>query len=415
MEHTTRLMNRDFFLLWQGQLVSQIGSQGFIIATMFWVKHVTGSATLIGTLMMASSVPSVILGPIGGTFADRHSRRKIIILSDILSGIALLSLACLIFFAPSWYKIALAWVFFVCIFMSAVGSFFSPAIIAAIPDLVPEDKVARANSLSHFSVQLSTFIGQGLGGVLFSVMGAVGLFLIDGVTYLFSAFSESFITIPQVFPQKASQWKAIILELKRDILEGFHYVWKRTGMRNLFLAAAILNFFAMPIVTLLPFYVEDFLIAKADLYGFLMAAFGAGTMIGFIGAGSIKLSGKERGNLVIFCFVCASLGFALLGVFQIPVIALILMFVVGVMNGFINITITTILQITTPTEIRGRVFGILSTLSDGISPVSMGLSGLVADMINQNIPLLYILCGGISAFLSIIVSLNKDFRDFLSY
>lgn len=408
-------MNKNFFLLWQGQLVSQVGSQAFHIAVMFWIKHATGSATLMGLLMMVGMLPAVFLGPIGGTFADRYSRRKIIIFSDVLNGLAVLCLAGLVF--SSWFAVGttIVFIFVIMVFSSIVSSFFRPAISASIPDIVPEEKVAAANSMNQFSVQFSTFLGQGAGGVLFRVLGAPVLFLIDGITYLFSAASETFITIPQVFPKKVKGFGTLFHQFRVDTVEGFHYAWKQVGLRHLFIAAAILNFFGAPFIVLLPFYVEDFLKARPDWYGFLLAGFGVGSMIGYLAAGAFKLSGKVRSIIIIFALVLNSVGFALLGVILIPIVSLILMFLIGTLNGFININIITILQITTPTEMRGRVFGLLGTISAGLMPISMGLTGVVADITKQNIPLIYIACGGISALLSIVVSLSKEFRRFLAY
>jgi len=72
-------MNRNFFLLWQGQLVSQIGNQAFLIGTMFWTMEATGSASLMGAYMMLSMLPMIVLGPLGGTVADWYPRRRVII------------------------------------------------------------------------------------------------------------------------------------------------------------------------------------------------------------------------------------------------------------------------------------------------------------------------------------------------
>lgn len=415
MERPSRLMNKNFFLLWQGQLVSQVGSQAFHIAVMFWIKHGTGSATIMGLVMMLGMLPAVFLGPIGGTFADRYSRRKIIILSDVLNGIAVLCLARLVF--SSWFEVetTIAFIFVIVVFSSIVSSFFRPAISASIPDIVPEEKVAAANSMNQFSVQLSTFLGQGAGGVLFRVLGAPVLFLIDGITYLFSAGSETLITIPQVFPEKVKGFGTLFRQFRVDTVEGFRYAWKQAGLRHLFIAAAILNFFGAPFIVLLPFYIEDFLKVKPDWYGFLLAGFGIGSMIGYLFAGAFKLPGKVRSKVIILAVVLEFVGFALLGVILIPIVSLILMFLIGVLNGFININIITILQITTPTQMRGRVFGLLGTISAGLMPISMGLTGVVADLVNQNVPLVYVACGGISAILSIVLALSREFRLFLAY
>ena len=82
--------------------------------------------------------------------------------------------------------------------------------------------------------------------------------------------------------------------------------------------------------------------------------------------------------------------------------ALILMAIIGALNGFLHINLITILQIAIPSEMRGRIFGLLTTLTGGLVPVSMGLSGVVADLVDQNIPLIYAVCGGITLVLSIL-------------
>src|SRR5262245_35266979 len=142
-----KLMNRNFLLLWQGQAISQIGTQLSTIALLFWLKHATESPVLIGIMAMISGLAAVALGPIAGAFADRYSRRLIIIVCDVVSGIAVLSLGAFMLFPGATNALALAGVFFVAIFVSSVHSFFTPAISASTPDLVPKDKVTGANSM----------------------------------------------------------------------------------------------------------------------------------------------------------------------------------------------------------------------------------------------------------------------------
>ncbi|MEE9168445.1 MAG: MFS transporter [bacterium] len=414
-EAPTKLFNKNFFLLWQGQLVSQLGSHAFNIAVMFWIKHETGSATLMGTLMMAAMLPAIIIAPIGGTIADRYSRRKIIIIGDTVNGVVVLFLAGILFLFQDSINPVLVLLYFVSATVAGVGSFFRPAMAAAIPDIVPKEKVAAANSLNQSSMQISMFIGQGLGGVLFRLLGAPALFLIDGLTYLFSALSEPFITIPQEIPERTSRWKEKFSEFKKDTLEGLHYVWKRRGMRDLFIAAAFINFFGMPFIVLMPFYVEDFLKALPDWYGYLLAAFGAGSLLGYLAAGAVRFPAKSKSKLLIICPVCSGIGFGALGIITVPVVALIVIFITGVLNGFFNINVVTILQISTPGEIRGRIFGLMNTLAMGLTPISMGLSGVVADLTGQNIPAIYVVCGLVVVLLVIVLSMSREFREFLAF
>lgn len=415
LEQRTKLMNRDFFLLWQGQFISQIGNNVYAVAMIFWIAQATNSASVLGLLMMLSTLPAALLGPLGGTLADRISRRRIIIVTDLLCGLTVLGLAGLLTAAPSAKGLILPALFVGSLLIAVMGTFFRPAIAAAIPDIVPQDKVLAANSVSQLTLQLSQFVGQGLGGVLFRLLGAPVLFCLNGLSYLFAAFSETFIDIPQMPARQSCGWRELVQSYKRDTAEGFRYVRHTPGMWNVFFTIGFLNFFLVPIGLLLPFYTEHYLKASSDWYGFLIAGLGAGAMVGSILAGSLKLSGAAKSKYVVAFLFLTSVFLGLLGLSTRPALSLLLVLLAGVASGFLNITIVSVLQVRTPTEIRGRVFGLLNTLTTGLVPVAMGLSGVLADLTGKRIPLIYALCGGITALLTGLVALNGNFRRFLAY
>jgi len=365
--------------------------------------------------MMASMLPAVILSPVGGAFADRYSRRKIIILSDTICGIAVLTLSVLMLYIPHETRILLCLLFVVAIIMAVANSFFRPAISAAIPDLVSVDKVTRANSLNQGSAQISLFIGQGLGGCLYRILGAPVLFLIDGITYLVAALSESFVYIPQVVPEEKIELGGIYKQVQTDLKEGFQYIRNKNGLKILFLVFAFLNFFSVPFVLFLPFYVEDFLKVKPDWYGYLLAAFGFGTLIGYVVFGLMKLSGEAKSRLFVFLLFNVSIALVSLSFIRMAYISLLVMFVIGVAEGIIGLIIVTLLQISTPSEIRGRILGLMVTVTGALSPIAMGLAGIAGDLTNKNIPLLFSVCGGGLIVLSTVVLINREFRAFIAF
>jgi MFS family permease len=258
-------------------------------------------------------------------------------------------------------------------------------------------------------------VGQSLGGILFRLWGAPLLILINGLSFLYSAVSESFVTIPQTIPDESNTWKEQVGAYKQEIVKGFFYIWNWPGMRRLFLASAFINIFSAPVIVLLPFYVEDYLKVSLDWYGFFLATYSIGLMIGSLHAGFIKMKGETRMEMMIIFMVFNSLTIALFGFVHSPIVALVVAFMAGIMSAFNSTNIATILQISTPSEVRGRVFGLLNTLSGSTVPLGMGLGGVVFDLTGQNVPLVYGSCGVIMAVLSILVSLSHEFREFLAY
>lgn len=410
-----RLWNKDFLLLWQGQFVSRLGNQAFNIALVLWIVQNTGSATLMGLLLMVSSIPALILAPIGGAFADRYPRKKIIIACDLISGIVVLALTALLFLRPDATEVILVGIFITAICLAVSGSFFGPAIGASVPDLVPKERIAVANSLGQFSIQLSLFIGQGFGATLFRILGAPLMFLFNGLSFLFSAFSELFIRIPQSIPERSSRWQDRFGEFRRDLAEGLRYVWGTTGLKGLVLISAVGNFFTAPILLLLPFYVTEYLGVREDWYGFLLAAFGVGALLGFLVIGLMPPSGRVRLRAMLLVMFVDASTYGLLVLAPGPWPALALAVLSGATGGFLTVNITTLVQLTTPSEIRGRIFGLLATISGSITPIAMGLSGVVADLTGRNVPLIYLTCSAILLLLAVIITGHRDIRTFLAY
>jgi MFS transporter, DHA3 family, macrolide efflux protein len=414
-EGARKLLNRDFVLLWQGQLVSQIGKQSFQVAMMFWLKEATGSATLMGLIMMLSSLPGLIVGPVGGTFADRHPRKAIILGSDLLRGLSVLALAGLLVWRPQATGFSVAAFFFVSIFGGVLYAFFMPAIAASVPNLVPRARVSTANSLHQLSAQGALSLGQALGGILFGLLGAPVLLLIDGLSYLYAALCTLLVRIPQSLPKQNREAGQVLAGYLADTREGLRYIWRRPGLRDFLLSVAALNFFFMPVFVLLPFYVDDFLGAQAGAYGSLMALFGIGGLAGHVLAGLLHVKGRSRGLLILGSLVGTSVLFGAVGFVRELTLALACFFGIGVFTGLVNVFSTTLFQLSSPGEMRGRVMGLVLALSRAASPVGMGLGGLLGDLTGRNIPLIYALCGGAPLLLCLFVSLRMSFRELLAW
>ncbi len=417
METAGRLLNRNFLLLWLGQSVSQLGNQAFNIAVAFWVVEKTGSASVMGLLMAVATLPGVLLGPVGGTFADRHPRVRILIVCDLLAAAGVLGLAAALFLAPDRVGPLVALLFVVEALEGVIRAFFMPAVSACIPDLAPEDKLEAANSLNQFSIQAFLLIGQTVGGVLYRVLGAPLLFLIDGLSFLFAAASAAFIRLPETKRETAPAGEAGTGPFRRflaETAEGFRYVWARKGMRDFMLTCSLVNFLLMPVVVLLPFYVQLYLKKGAAWYGFLMAALSAGTVAGFLLAGALRPRGRARAAGIILSLLILPLVFGTLGFLRSPAAALAGAFLGGAALGFINVQLAATTQSSTPAELRGRVMGLLGTLSGGLVPLGMALGGFLGDLTGKNVPLVYGVCAVLAVLTIVTTTFRRESRDYLA-
>lgn len=409
-----RLLNRNFVLLWQGQLVSQVGSQAFLVALLYWTMEATGSASLMGILMMVSALPSVLLGAVGGTLADRYSRKSIIVWADFLSGLSVLLLAMLFFTPGASIQILTAALFVTAVLTGTIQAFFRPAILAAVPDLVPISRVPAANSMIQFVFQFGTILGQGAGGVAYALVGAPLLFLFDGLSFLFSAASETFIQLPGSSGERSGEARMRWNRFYEDLVEGLRFVWRRTGLKNFLILVGFVNFFAMPLLVLMPFLVQQNLGRGAEWFGILLAAFSAGSVVGYLVAGTIRISPGNRARLLVAILVMAGGAIVALSWITRPELALLLMLVTGVGLGIFNINVMTLFQMAAGRDLRGRVMGLVLAIASAASPFGMALGGLAADLSGHNIQAILTVCGGGIILVVLAMGLRRPVLEFLA-
>jgi MFS family permease len=409
-----RLVNRNFVLLWQGQAVSQLGNQAFSLAMAFWALEATGSATLMGLLPACMMLPTALLAPIGGAAADRFPRIRILVVCDCIGGIALLVQAAAMLSGRLSTPALVALLFAVATISGVVNGFFQPALAAAIPDLVPAGRLAAANSLNLFSIQASQLIGQGVGGLLYSLLGAPRLFLFDGLSFLFAAGSEALVQIPPPPVRERLGLAAGARQFGASIREGFAYVRRTPGLLPFMAAPASYNFATMAVFPLLPFFVKLNLHGGAKLYGFVLAAISCGTIAGFLAAGLARVAGEARARFLLVVIPLSPTPLLVAGFVHRPGLALLVAFALGAMLGLINVNLTTLLQSSSPPELRGRVMGLWAALATALAPLGMVLGGVAGDLTGKNIPLVFTACGVLTVSVMAATLGRRSTRRFLA-
>lgn len=412
-----RLWNKDFTLLWQGQLVSSLGKQAFAVTAMLWLKDATSSGSIMGLVMMAALLPPVLLGPVAGVFVDRWDRRKIIAYTDIAGGLVVLAAAALFLLAPGAQGLLVGAVFAVTLATGLLDSFSQPSISSSIPSLVPRESLEAANGLNMSGVQLAVFGAQGSSGLLYTLLGAPLLVLANAVTYLYAGITELFIRIPRRDGADAASgreglhpWHRFRLELG----EGFRYLKGERGLLTLVSVYAVLNFLITPVLVTLPFFAADYLGLGSAWYGYLMAAFGLGAVLGYLLAGAFPTRGRRREVTVNASLAVQTLLTLVALYWKAPAAELLIFLVIGLTGGLMNVNINTLIQLSVPPEFMGRVQGIMTTVCAGAMPLGMALSGFLFDLSGQNVKVMFISSGVASLVAVVGALLVKDYRRYLS-
>ena len=398
----SKLWNLNFLLLWQGLFVSSIGDIAYEIALGFWILAVTGSTGLMGGLMAASAIPRVLLAPFAGVLVDRLNRKRLIVGMDAIRGavVVLVGIAAAAGLARVWMVFAAG------IVIGAAAAVFNPSISSVIPDIVPRERLVKGNSFFSMIRAGSGVLGNSLGGILYGLLGAPVMFLINGVSYLFSSTTELFLRIPRVHHERAQ------MRYWTDMKEGLSFVWRNTGLRFMMAAAGALNFFAwIAIVLILPLFQRTPSLGP-ERYGLIMAALTVGMLVGMATTAAVKIPEGRR----LFVFSVSAVAFivpmALFPHFTLFPLMLVMVIVAGYFNAIVNVLIQSVIQLAVPQNVRGKVMGLLEALTQGLTPIGMAVGGLLGEVL----PLRLVISGGFAMMGVVVIPLlfTSAVREFFA-
>jgi MFS transporter, DHA3 family, macrolide efflux protein len=367
---------KPFRDLWLGQAISQLGDALFYVVFMFMVKKLTGSVAMVGYVGALEAIPYLLFSPYAGVLADRLDRRKLMLLSDMISGIALLAFMAVILglgSPPIWLIFTLAFS------LSSVRCFFMPAKSAAIPALVPSDLLMKANALSSATQSFMPLIGLALSagvlGLLYATAPSTFFATTVGINALSFLVSAVFIArLPKILPERedtADRHPA------QDFVEGVRYVAGSHLLKVLFVVLGLFRLMVSPFFVAYIAANEQWFGGRPQTLAWMEFWFFLGMIGGSAWAGRANI---KRAGLAI----CLGLGLtggtvAAMGWSPHFWLFCVWNFLAGIAIPFADIPISTLLQVKVPDAFRGRVNSVLSMISAATTPIGMMLAGLLVE------------------------------------
>ncbi len=366
---------------WQKKIILFLGSQAISLfgsalvqfSILWHITLSTQSGVMMTFYIICGFVPTFLLSPVAGVWADRFNRKKLIILADSLIAVATLLLAILFFL--NYYAI---WLLFVMAAVRAIGTGIqSPAVGAILPQIVPEDKLTKVNGINGSMHAVINLLSPMASAVLLTVTSLEAIFLVDVIT---ASIAIVILTVFLNIPVHAKALQKQTTSYFSDLMQGLRYIQNHAFLKQLFLYFAIFFVLIAPAAFLTPLQVTRSFGGAVWRLSAIEIAFSIGMMLG----GLIIASWGGFKNKV-HTMSLASLAFGActfaLGVTPVFGIYLIFMGIIGIAIPFFNTPTMVLLQEKVEEDYLGRVFGVLTMISTSMMPLGMLVFGPIADMI----------------------------------
>ena len=379
------LKDKNFFLLWFAQIVSNFGdrlNQMALIGLIY--LRTPGSTIELAKLLSFTILPVFIIGPIAGIYVDRWNRRATMIACDIIRGLLVLLIPLIIKYSTSMVPI-----YIVVFIIFSVTRFFVPSKLSIIPDIVHKDKLLLANSLSSTTMMIATIVSFGFSGIIVAAFGPQAGFYIDSASYFISAILVFFVVVKLKENIKSGGASAKFAGISRrtivgDIKEGIEYLKGHKDIRmvanTMFLIMAGVGSIYIVIIV----FIQKALQSSTKHLGLLVMFLGVGLFLGSIIYGKFGSKFSKR-KVINFGLLTTGLTIVLFTVCLkfMPsfFIASLLSIVLGTFSAPIIVSSNTLLHEVIHDEMRGRIFSSLEIVMHVGFLLFMFLASIAAEKI----------------------------------
>ena len=363
--------HRNFRLFFYGQSLSLIGTWIQHIAMSWLVYRMTGSAFLLGLAAFAGQIPILLLAPLGGVWADRFDRRKLLMATQALAMAQGLALGLLAYsgLIQVWHIIVMLMA------LGVIMALDTPLRQTFVPEIVPaKEDLPAAIAFNGFMQNTGRMIGPTIAGMLLIYFSEAFCFFVNGVSKI--AVIIAILQMNVVPNVRASRQSSLL----RGLAEGLRYAWDIVPIRLLLPMMALISFMATPYQTLLPIFAKETFRGGADTLGFLMGAAGFGSLLAPVylasrrevrGLTRIVLGGVLLTGVMLMIFAYSHLLW----------LSLVMIALTGLGIILAAQAISTILQTIVDDDMRGRTMSLFTVAFLGVSPLGSLAAGALANAV----------------------------------
>ena len=368
---------KNFYKLWLGELISNIGSGMTAFALSVYVYEKTGSVSYISLITLLSFMPSIILSPIGGLLADRYDRRLLMIIGDLFSG---LGLVYILWNIQAGEK-SIVPIFVGITFSSIFTSLLEPSYRATLTDILEEENYAKASGLIQVAGSAKYLISPVIAGMILSVADIRVILLLDILTFITTC-----LMIFLVRKSMNSEMQNYKKDSFKGLLEGLFIIKENRGVYSL----VIIMFFVCFFMGFIQILIRPMILALSSVKtaGMMESLCAAGLLIGSLWIGIAGIKKNYSKILAVSCFFCR-IFMSMTGVNENLAIIGISTFLFFSTLPFMNSCADVLVRVSIPNELQGRVWGFISLITQMGIVAAYIISGVMADyvfepMFNKN-------------------------------